>query len=57
MRALLTQVMILVGSNVQASGDVTPDAEDYSHYTTTETSIVLRWGIEVAFFLVLFLGR
>ncbi|KAJ9523189.1 hypothetical protein QJQ45_024081 [Haematococcus lacustris] len=54
---MLMMVMILVGANVQAAGDITPDASDFAAYRHTQTSIILRWGVEVAFLLVLFLGQ
>jgi hypothetical protein len=36
------QIMILVGNNVQASGDITPDAKDYNDYRVAVRSIILR---------------
>ncbi|GFR52700.1 hypothetical protein Agub_g15327 [Astrephomene gubernaculifera] len=54
---LLMMVMILEGANVISSGSVTPDAADYRDYWGVTSSIVLRFGVEAAFFLVLFLGQ
>ncbi|GLC73394.1 hypothetical protein PLESTF_001370600 [Pleodorina starrii] len=54
---LLMMVMILEGANVIAAADVTPDASDYKDYFGVTSSIILRFGVEVAFFLVLFLGQ
>ncbi|EFJ50232.1 hypothetical protein VOLCADRAFT_116951, partial [Volvox carteri f. nagariensis] len=54
---LLMVVMILEGANVIAAADVTPDASDYQHYFGVTTSIILRFGVESFFFLVLFLGQ
>uniref|UniRef100_A0A7S3QKR7 Meckelin n=1 Tax=Dunaliella tertiolecta TaxID=3047 RepID=A0A7S3QKR7_DUNTE len=55
---LLMMVLILVGANVQNAGEITPKQGDFDDtYRTTQPSIVLRWGIQTAFFLVLFLGQ
>ncbi|KXZ47359.1 hypothetical protein GPECTOR_36g81 [Gonium pectorale] len=54
---MLMMVMILEGANVIASGAVTPDANDYKNYANVTTSIILRFGVEVFFLLVLFLGQ
>ncbi|GIL75629.1 hypothetical protein Vretimale_15152 [Volvox reticuliferus] len=54
---LLMMVMILEGANVIASADITPDASDYRDYFGVTTSIILRFGVEAFFFLVLFLGQ
>lgn len=56
-RPFSAQVMILEGANVIAAGDVTPDAGDYKSYKGVTSSIILRFGVEAAFFLVLFLGQ
>ncbi|KAF5827901.1 Meckelin [Dunaliella salina] len=55
---LLMMVLILIGANVQNAGEITPKQGDFDNtYRTTQPSIVLRWGIQTAFFLVLFLGQ
>jgi hypothetical protein len=49
-----TQVLILVGANVQSAGDITPKEGDFnSTYRVTQPSIVLRWGIQVGWGRVL----
>lgn len=49
--------MILVGAGVENSGTITPDSRNYTYYSTATNSIILRWGLESAFLLVLFLGQ
>lgn len=51
---IFTQVLILVGANVQSAGDITPKEGDFnSTYRVTQPSIVLRWGIQVGWGRVL----
>jgi hypothetical protein len=51
------QAFILDGQNVIAWGYNTPDASDQQIYFGATTSIILRFGTEAFFFLVLFLGQ
>jgi meckelin len=49
--------MIMDGANVIASGYITPDANNFKHYVGVENSVMLRFGVESSFFLVLFIGQ
>jgi hypothetical protein len=48
---------ILGGLNLQAAGYISPDTGDYSTYSSVDSSIILRFGITAAFFLVLDLAQ
>ncbi len=51
------QVFILVGAGVQNSDYIMPDAGDFNTYVTAVQSNILRFGVEVAFLLVLWIGQ
>lgn len=54
---LIMMSMILIGTNSIAVADITPNAREYKHYTGTVNSWILRYGIELAYFMVLGLGQ
>ncbi|KAG2497180.1 hypothetical protein HYH03_004769 [Edaphochlamys debaryana] len=54
---LLLMCFVLDGMGVINAGYMTPDASDYNTYNSLRNSIILRFGIEAFFFLVLYLGQ
>ena len=54
---MMSVALILGGLNMQAAGYISPDTGDYTAYSHVDSSIILRFGITAAWFLVLGVGQ